>query len=98
MFPEGGPARFPGATTPPPPPWKRNHMLGTTHRFQEGDAADGTSFVPIGPCRSTRQFPSSKTKHSTMIAGTENCTNMTKQEEDLTTRLFPSSLRPVFFK
>ena len=81
-----------------PPPWKRNKMHGTTYRFQEGDAADGTSFVPFGPCRSTRQFPSSKTKHSTMNAGTENCTNMTKQEEDLTTRLFPSSLRPVSFK
>ena len=79
-------------------PWKRNQMHGTTHRFQEGDAADGTSFVPFVPCRSTLQFPSSKTKHSTMNAGTENCTNMTKQEEDLTTRLFPSSLRPVSFK
>ena len=39
----------------------------TTYKFQEGDAADGTSFVPFGPCRSTRQFPSSETKHSTVI-------------------------------
>ena len=66
-----------------PPPWKRNKMLGTTYRFQEGDAADGTTFVPFGPCRSTRQFPSSETKHSTMIAGTGNGTNTSKKRKTL---------------
>ena len=39
-----------------------------------------------------------KQKHNTMNAGTGNCTNTTKKEEDLTTRLSPSSLRPVSFK
>ena len=68
VFPEGGPARLPGATMPPPP-WKRNKMHGTTYRFQEGGAADGTSFVPFGPCRSTRQFLSSEAKHSTVNMG-----------------------------
>ena len=44
---------------------------GTTYRFQEGDAADGTSFVPFGLCRSTRPFLSSETKHSTVNMGIE---------------------------
>ena len=35
-------------------------MYGTTYRFQEEDAADGTSFAPSDQGRSTRQFPSSK--------------------------------------
>ena len=63
--------RVPRGDQTTPPPWKRNQMHGTTHRFQEGDAADGTSCVPSGPCRSTRQFPSSKTKHGRIKSGTE---------------------------
>ena len=70
----------------------------TTYRFQEEDAADGTSFAPSDPGRITRQFFSSETEHGTINAGTKNCTNTTKKEEDLTTRLSPSSLRPVSFK
>ena len=92
---EGGPARFPGATATPP--WKRNKIPATTYRFQEEDAADGTSCALFGPCKNTRRFPSSETEHSTINAGAENCTNRTKKEEDFTTRLSPSSLCPVSF-
>ena len=42
----------------------------TTYRFQEEDAVDGTSFAPFGPCRSTRQFPSSETQHGKINTGT----------------------------
>ena len=81
-----------------PPENTKTTIHGTTYRFQEEDAADGTSFAPFGPCKNTPQFLSSETEHSTINAGTENCTNTTKKEEDLTTRLSPSSLRPVSFK
>ena len=43
----------------------------TTYRFQERDAADGTSFAPSDPSRSTRQFPSSETEHGTINTGTK---------------------------
>ena len=43
---------------------------GTTYRFQEEDAADGTSFAPFRPCKSTRQFPSSETQHRTINTST----------------------------
>ena len=33
----------------------------TTHKFQEEEAADGTSSAPLDPNRSNRQFPFSKT-------------------------------------
>ena len=46
-------------------------MHGSTYRFQEEDAADGTSFEPSDPGQSTRQFPSSETKQSIINAGTE---------------------------
>ena len=58
----------------------RNHYEPTEHkkaihwtvyRFQEEDAADGTSFAPSDPSRSTRQFPSSETEHSTINTGTK---------------------------
>ena len=45
---------------------------GTTYKLQEEDAGDGTSFAPFCPCKSTRQFPSSETQHSTIITGTES--------------------------
>ena len=35
-------------------------MYGTTHRFQEEDAAIGTSSAPFDPGRSNRQFLSYK--------------------------------------
>ena len=47
-------------------------IYGTTYRFQEEDAADGTSCVPSGPCRSTRQFPSPETQHGTIKRGTKS--------------------------
>ena len=56
---------------------------GTTYRFQEEDAADGTSFAPFGPCKSTRQFPSSETQHSTIITGTESAPTRPKMREIL---------------
>ena len=46
-------------------------MHGNTYRFQEEDAADGTSFEPADPGRSTRQFPSSETKQRIINAGTK---------------------------
>ena len=52
------------------PPGKETTIHWTTYRFQEEDATDGTSCAPSGPCKNTRQFPSSKTEHSTMNEGT----------------------------
>ena len=46
-------------------------MYGTTYRFQEKDAADGISFEPSDPSRSTRQFPSSEKSQGTTNAGTK---------------------------
>ena len=71
-------------------------MYGTTYRFQEEEAADGTSFAPSDPSRSTRQFPHSK-RHRYIKRGYENAPTQSK-DEHLTTRLSPSSLRPVSFK
>ena len=51
--------------------WKRNKIPATTYRFQEEDAADGTSCPPSGPCKNTRQFPSSETQRSTVNMGIE---------------------------
>ena len=48
------------------PPLEEKHFHGPTYRFQEGDATDGTSCVPSGPCKSIRQFPSSETQHGTI--------------------------------
>ena len=53
------------------PPMEEKQCHGPTHRFQEGDATDGTSCVPSDPCRSTCQFPSSETQHGTIKSGTE---------------------------
>ena len=66
----GGPARFPGITTSPPPPEERQ-IHRPTYRVQEEDATDGTSCAPFGPCKSTRQSFSSGTKHGTIKMGTE---------------------------
>ena len=52
---------------------------GTTYRFQEEDAAGGTSFAPSGPSKSTRQFPSSETKHRTINTGTESAPTRPKR-------------------
>ena len=79
------------------PPGKETTIHGSTYRFQEGDAADGNSFVPFGPCRSNRQFPSSETQHGIINTGT-GAHQHEQKEEDLATRLSPSSLRPVSFK
>ena len=85
--------------------FSRNHYVATetegtnvriTYRFEEEDAEDGTSFAPSDPSRSTRQFPSSK-HHKYNECGHESAPTQSK-EEDLTTRLSPSSLRPVSFK
>ena len=54
-----------------PTPLEEKQIHGPTHRFQEGDATDGTSCAPSGPCRSTRQFPSSETQHGTIKSGAE---------------------------
>ena len=95
--PRGGLAKFP-VTTMYHLKTQKTTIPGTTYRFQEEDAADGTSFAAFGPCENSRQFPSSETENSSIIPGTENCTNTTKKEQDLTTRLSTSSLRPVSFK
>ena len=71
-------------------------MSGTTYRFQDRDAADGTSFAPSDPGRSTRPSPSSK-HHKYNKSGYENTQTRSKQK-DLTTRLSPSSLRNISFK
>ena len=46
-------------------------MHGTTYRFQEEEAADGISFEPSDPGRTTRRVPSSETKQSIKNAGTK---------------------------
>ena len=61
--------RVPGG--PKRTPLEEKQIHGPTHRFQEGDATDGTSCVPSGPCKSTRQFLSSETQHGTIKSGTE---------------------------
>ena len=71
-------------------------MYGTNYRFQEEDAADGISFEPSDQGRSTRRFVSSK-HHKNNKRGYENAPTRST-EEDLTTRLSPSSLRPLSFK
>ena len=77
----------------------RETIYGTTYRFQEEDAADGTSFAPSDQGRRTRHFLSSKTKHSTINTGMESATTRPKEEDltTFTTRLSPSSFRPVSF-
>ena len=89
---KGEPARF-----PQPRQLEQGQNNRSTYRFQEGDATDGTSCEPSGPCKSTRQFPSSETQRNTMKTGTKRAPTQRKKE-DLTTRLSPSSLRPVSFK
>ena len=64
-------------------------MYGTTYRFQEEDAADGTSFAPADQGISTRQFPSSKTSQVQQMRA-RKCTN-TINEEDITV-IFASRL------
>ena len=61
---------FPGGTKRHPP-LEEKQIHGYTYRFQEGDATDGTSCEPSGPCRSTRQFPSYETQQGTIKTGTE---------------------------
>ena len=74
----------------------RKRMYGTTSRFEEEDAADGTSFAPFDQGRSTHQFPSYKL-HRYIKYEYKNAPKRPK-EEDLTTKLSPLSLRPVSFK
>ena len=71
-------------------------MYGTTYRFQEEKAKDGTSFAPSDPGRSTPHFTSSK-HHRYNKCGYQNAPTRSKEEE-LTTRLSTSSLRPISFK
>ena len=66
-----------------PPSALKTTIYGTTYRFQEEDAADGTSFAPFGPYKSTRQLPSSETQHSTINAGTESAPTRPKKRETL---------------
>ena len=82
VVPRGGLANFPG-TTLYPLKTQETKIYGTTYRFQEGDAADGTSFAPFGPCKSTRQFPSSEIQHSTINTGTENASTRPKKRKAL---------------
>ena len=71
-------SRFPGPNTCP---WEHKKAIyGTFYRFEEEDAADGTSFAPSDPSRSTRQFASSETKHSTMNTSTTSAP--TRQKKD----------------
>ena len=95
VFPGGGQLALPNPMCPLPTGTGKTNV--TTYRFQEGDATDGTSCEPSGPCKSTRQFPSSETQRTTMKTGTTRAPKR-KRKEDLTTRLSPSSLRPVSFK
>ena len=46
-------------------------MYGTTYRIQKQDAADGTSFEPSDPGRSTRRILSSETSQGTINAATK---------------------------
>ena len=66
-------SKFPGATTSH---GNTTTIYETIHRFQEEDAADGNSFAPSDPSRSTRQFPSSNTAQSMRV---RKCTYMTKR-------------------
>ena len=70
-------------------------MYGTTYSFQEEDATYWTSCGPFDLNKSIRQFPSSK-DHRYNKCGYEKALTRSK-EEDLTTRLSPSSLPPVYF-
>ena len=63
--------RVPRGDQTTPPPLEEKQIHGPTHRFQEGDATDGTSCVPSGPCRSARQFLSSEKQRGTIKSGTE---------------------------
>ena len=65
----------------------RNQIHWITYRFQEEDAADGTSFAPSDPSRSTRQFPSSETEHSTINTGTK------MQQHDQKRKTLPQDYR-----
>ena len=71
-------SKFPGSTTCHLKT-KETAIYGTTYRFQEEDAADGTSFAPSDPSRSTRQFSSSETQYSTINTGTENAPTRPKK-------------------
>ena len=64
-----------------------------TYRFQEGDAPNEISCAPFRPSRSTRPSPASK-HHKDNTHGRENAVLQSK-EENLTTKLLPSSLRPA---
>ena len=59
---------------------RETKIYGTTYRFQEEDAEDETSFAPFGPCKSTRQFPSSETQHRTINTGTGSALTRPKRK------------------
>ena len=68
------------------------------YRFQEEGAADETLCSPFDSVGSTCPFPSSR-HHKYNKDGYENALTQLKEEEEvLTRRLSPSSLRPVSFK
>ena len=74
VFPGGGGYRaLPNPMCPLPTGTGKTNV--TTYRFQEGDAADGTSCEPSGPCRNIRQFPSSETQRNTIKTGTTRAQN-----------------------
>ena len=58
-------------------------IYGTTYRFKEEDARDGTSLAPFGPRKSTRQSPSFETEHSTINTGKESAPTRSKKRETL---------------
>ena len=53
-------------------------MYGTSYRFQEEDATDGTSFAPFDPGRSTQQFLPSK-HHNCNKCGYESAPTQSKR-------------------
>ena len=78
-------------------PWKtQRRWYRKTYRFQEGDAANETSWAPFGPNRKTRPSPSSQQQKYNIHV--HEIALIQSTEENLTARLSPSSFRPVSFK
>ena len=78
MCSQGRTSNFSG-TTVYPLKHKKQQIMELLTDFKKKMKADGNSFAPIGPCKSTRQFPSSETQHSTINTGTESAPTQPKR-------------------
>ena len=86
-------------TPPPPPPWKRNNFMGLLTDFKREMQQTELQLHACHLVHVKASVNSLLLKHNrAQLNQNGNSADVTKQEKDLTTRLSPSSLRPVSFK